>query len=134
MERCMGELNLRDCLIYLDDVIIFSSTFEEHLERLEAVSSRLKEHNLKLRADKCEFLKSRVTYLGHVVSENGIETDPEKTEAIRTWPIPKIVKDVRSFLGFTGFYRRFIENYSRIARPLNDLLVGHCTSKTPKKP
>ena len=73
-----------------------------------------------------------MTYFGHVVSENGIETDPEKIEAI--WPIPKTLQDVRSFLGFTGYYRRFIENYSRIARPLNDLLVGHCTSKTPKKP
>ena len=72
MERCMGELNLRDCLIYLDDVIIFSSTFEEHLERLDAVFSRLKQHNLKLKPSKCEFLKSEVTYLGHVVSEAGI--------------------------------------------------------------
>ena len=71
MEHCMGELNLRDCLIYLNKMIIVSSTFEEHLGRLEAVFSRLKEHNLKLRADKCEFLKSRVIYLGHVVSENG---------------------------------------------------------------
>ena len=78
-------------------------------------------------------MKSRVTYLGHVVSEMGIETDPDKTEAIRTWPIPKTVKDVRSFLGFTGYYRRFIQNYARIARPLNDLLVGHCTNKKAKK-
>ena len=94
----MGDLNLRDCVIYLYDVIIFSTTFEEHLESLQTVISRLK---LKLRADKCEFMRSRVTYLGHVVSENGIETDPEKTEAIRTWPIPKTVKDVRAFNGFT---------------------------------
>ena len=132
MERCMGDLNLSDCLIYLDDVIIFSKTFEEHLERLDAVFSRLKEHNLKLKGTKCEFLKSHVTYLGHVVSENGIETDPEKTEAIRTWSIPKTVKDVRAFLGFTGYYRRFIKDYARIARPLNDLLVGHCTNRKSK--
>ena len=132
MERCMGDLNLRDCLIYLDDVIIFSTTFEEHLERLDAVFSRLKEHNLKLKGAKCEFLKSHVTYLGHVVSENGIETDPEKTEAIRTWSVPKTVKDVRAFLGFTGYYRRFIKDYARIARPLNDLLVGHCTNRKSK--
>ena len=133
MERCMGEMNLRDCLIYLDDVIIFSTTFEEHLERLEAVFERLKDHNLKLKASKCEFMKSRVTYLGHVVSENGIETDPDKTEAVRTWPIPRTVKDVRAYLGFTGYYRRFIQNYARIARPLNDLLIGHSTSKKGKK-
>ena len=132
MERCMGDLNLRDCLIYLDDVIIFSTTFEEHLERLDAVFSRLKEHNLKLKGTKCEFMKSHVTYLGHDVSENGIETDSEKTEAIRTWSIPKTVKDVRAFLGFTGYYRRFIKDYARIARPLNDLLVGHCTNRKSK--
>ena len=90
MERCMGELNLRDCLIYLDDVIIFSSTFEEHLERLDAVFSRLKQHNLKLKPSKCEFLRSEVTYLGHVVSEEGIRTDPEKTKAVKNWPVPKI--------------------------------------------
>ena len=133
MERCMGELNLRDCLIYLDDVIIFSSTFEEHLERLDAVFSRLKQHNLKLKPSKCEFLISEVTYLGHVVSEAGIRTDPEKTKAIKNWPVPKNVKKVRAYLGFTGYYRRFIKDYAKIARPLNDLLVGHCTSKKTKK-
>ena len=132
MERCMGELNLRDCLIYLDDVIIFSTTFEEHLERLDAVFSRLEEHNLKLKGTKCEFMKSHVTYLGHVVSENGIETDPDKTEAIRSWSIPKTVKEVRAFLGFTGYYRRFIQDYAKIARPHNDLLVGHCTNRKMK--
>ena len=133
MERCMGELNLRDCLIYLDDVIIFSSTFEEHLERLDAVFSRLKQHNLKLKPSKCEFLKSEVTYLGHVVSEAGIRTDPEKTRAVKDWPVPRNIKEVRAYLGFTGYYRRFIKDYARIARPLNDLLVGHCTSKKQKK-
>ena len=133
MERCMGDMNLRDCLIYLDDVIIFSATFEEHLNRLEAVFSRLKEHNLKLKASKCECLQSKVTYLGHIVSEAGIQTDPEKTEAIKNWPRPNSVKDVRSFLGFTGYYRRFIKNYARIARPLNDLLVGQETNPKDQK-
>ena len=134
MERCMGEVNLRDCLIYRDDIIIFSSTVEQHLERLEAVFKRLAQHNLKLKASKCEFLRSRVTYLGHVVSEDGIETDPEKTEAVKNWPVPTSVKDVRAYLGFTGYYRKFIKNYARIARPLNDLLVGQCTNKKEKKP
>lgn len=123
MERCMGELNLRDCLIYLDDVIIFSATFDQHLERLEAVFSRLAENNLKLKPSKCEFFKSKVTYLGHVVSEEGIQADPDKIEAIASWPIPKTTKDVRKFLGFTGYYRRFIKNYATIVRPLNDLLI-----------
>lgn len=99
-------------MIYLDDVIIFSSTFEDHLKRLEALFSRLEQHKLKLKASKCEFMKSRVTYLGHVVSENGIETDPEKTDAVKSLPIPTSVKDVRVFLGFTGSYRRFMKDFA----------------------
>ena len=124
MERCMGDLNLQDCLIYLDDIIIFSATFEEHLERLQAVFERLEKHNLKLKPSKCHLFKERVVYLGHVVSEAGIQADPEKIEAVKNWPIPQNTKDVRKFLGFTGYYRRFIKGYASIARPLNDLLIG----------
>lgn len=133
MERCMGELNLRDCLIYLDDVIIFSQTFDEHLERLNSVFSRLEQHNLKLKSTKCEFFQRKITYLGHVVSEEGIEADPEKIEAVKSWAVPKSTKDVRKFLGFTGYYRRFVKNYAKIVRPLNDLLVGNCTKKNKNK-
>ena len=79
IERAIGELNLKDCLIYLDDIIIFSESFDQHLERLEAVFKRLHEHNLKVKASKCEFFMSEVTYLGHVVSEEGIKTDPDKS-------------------------------------------------------
>ena len=132
MERCIGDFNLRFCLIYLDDIIIYSSTFEEDLKRLESVFERLKVHNLKLKASKCEFFKTKFSYFGHVVSEEGIETDPEKTGTLKSWPTPKNVKDVRAFLGFTGYYCRFIKKYASIARPLNDLLVGHCTNNKQK--
>ena len=133
MERCMGDINLRDCLIYLDDIIIFSSTFEEHLGQLESVFRRLQEHNLKLKPSKCEFFRDQVVYLGHVVSHEGIQTDPSKIESVKTWPIPKNTQDVRKFLGFTGYYRRFIRDYAAIARPLNDLLVGHSTNLKNKR-
>ena len=113
--------------------MVFSSTFEEHVQRLEAVFERLQVNNLKLKASKCEFFKREVTYLGHVVSAEGIKTDPSKTEAVQTWPVPKTVKEVRMFPGFTGYYRRFIKGYASIARPLNDLLVGHPTNKTAAK-
>ena len=76
---------------------------------------RLEQHNLKLKASKCEFFKTKVSFLGHVVSELGVETEIEKTEALKSWPIPKNVKDVRAFLGFTGYYRRFIKEYASIA-------------------
>ena len=82
MERCIGDLNLYDCL--LNDIITFSSAFEDHLRHLEAIFSRLKQHNLKLKASKYEFQKSEVTYLGHVVSEDGVKTDPEKLDALKT--------------------------------------------------
>ena len=88
IERCMGELNLKECLIFLDDILFFSETFEEHLERLEAVFSRLRQTGLKLKPSKCEFFKTSVKYLGHVVSQDGVETDPNKIEALTTWPVP----------------------------------------------
>ena len=129
----MGELNLRDCLIYLDDIMIFSSTLEQHLDRLHAVFSNLEQHNLKLNPAKYAFFRKQVVYLGHVVSEEGIHTDPAKTESVRNWPIPKTTKDVRKFLGFTGYNRRFIEGYAATTRPLNDLLVGHSTYPVARK-
>ena len=133
MERCMGELNLKQCLIFLDDILVFSQNFEEHLERLEAVFSRLKQHGLKLKGSKCEFFQTKVRYLGHVVSQSGVETDPDKLSALSSWPVPNNVKALRSFLGFTGYYRRFVKDYARIVKPLNDLLVGHPTQKPVSK-
>lgn len=133
MERCMGDMNLKECLIFLDDILIFSETFEDHIERLQAVFSRLHQHGLKLKASKCEFFKDHVKYLGHVVSENGVHTDPEKLDALASWPRPTNVKLLRSYLGFTGYYRRFIKDYAKIAKPLNDLLVGHSTNKVANK-
>ena len=124
----MGDLNLRDCLIYLDDIIIFSSTFEEHFQRLQAVFENLEKHNLKLKPSTWEFFKERVVYLGHLVSTEGIHVDPTKAEAVINWPVPKCTKDVRKFLGSSGYYRWFVEGYATIARPLNDLLVGHLTN------
>ena len=132
METCMGDMNLMECLIFLDDVLVFSSTFEEHLERLEGVFQKLETHGLKLKPSKCEFFKTSVHYLGHVVSADGIHTDPDKISALTTWPVPVNIKTLRTFLGFTGYYRRFVKDYAKIVRPLNDLLVGHPTNKKTK--
>ena len=121
-----------NCLNYLDDVIIFSTTFEEHLDRLKSVFTRLAENNLKLKASKYEFFKSQVKHPGHVVSEAGIQIDQEKLEALKYWPVPKNVKEVRAYLGFMGYYRHLVKHYARIARPLNDLLVGHCSTTKSK--
>ena len=124
MEKCMGDLHLKECLIYLDDIIVFSSTFEEHLERLERVLNRLIEYGLKLKPSKCNFFMKEVKYLGHVISERGIETDPDKIKALQEWPVPSNITELRSFLGFAGYYRRFVKNYSKIAGPLYSLTGG----------
>lgn len=111
MEHCLGHRNFEMVLLYLDDVIIFSRTYEEHLEHLEEVFTQLVRAGLKLKPSKCHLLKPKVQYLGHVVSAEGVKPDPEKIRVVRDWSVPKTEKDVRSFLGFVGYYRRFIENY-----------------------
>lgn len=133
METCMGDLNLKECLIFLDDVLIFSQTFDEHINRLEACFERLETHGLKLKPSKCEFFSNHVSYLGYVVSSQGIHTDPEKIAPLTTWPVPVGIKTLRTFLGFTGYYRRFVKDYAKIVKPLNDLLIGHPTNRTAKK-
>lgn len=98
MERCMGQLNLQDCLIYLYDIIIFSPDVESHIDRLDAVFRQLAEYNMKIKPSKCEFFKTKISYLGQIVSADGIQADPEKMEAVRTWPTPRSVRKVRQFL------------------------------------
>lgn len=125
MEKCMGDINLREVLVFLDDIIVFSRTLEEHETRLTRVLNRLRENGLKLSPEKCRFFQTSVRYLGHIVSRNGVETDPKKTEALKTWPRPQTLKDLRSFLGFSGYYRRFVEGYSQIVKPLTNLTAGY---------
>uniref|UniRef100_A0AAR2JKB7 Gypsy retrotransposon integrase-like protein 1 n=1 Tax=Pygocentrus nattereri TaxID=42514 RepID=A0AAR2JKB7_PYGNA len=125
MEKCVGDMNLREVVVFLDDVIVFSKTLEEHEIRLMRVLSRLKEYGLKLSPAKCRFFQTSVRYLGHIVSQSGVETDPDKVEALKTWPRPQNLKQLRSFLGFSGYYRRFIKDYSSIVKPLTDLTSGY---------
>lgn len=121
----MGDLNQREALVFIDDLIVFSDTLEEHESRLLQVLKRLKEYGLKLSPEKCKFFQTSVKYLGHIVSQHGVKTDPEKIEALKTWPVPKNLKELRSFLGFSGYYRRFVKDYSKIIKPLNDLTAGY---------
>ena len=93
----MGELHLRECLIYRDDIIIFSKTFDEHLVRLENVFRQLEHHGLKLKGSKCEFFERQVQYLGHIVSDRGVQTDPDKIAALKEWQPPFNIKELGSF-------------------------------------
>ena len=124
MENCLGDLHLNWCIIYLDDIVIYSETPEEHVERLEAVFKKLSAAGLKLKPNKCEFFKSQITYLGHIVSNEGIATDPKKIKAIQSWPRPETVTQVQKFMGLTNYYRKFIHNYAKVAKPLHQLVSG----------
>lgn len=134
MEKCMGDMNLKEVLVFLDDIIVFSKTLEEHETRLIKVLNRLKEYGLKLSPEKCKFFQTSVRYLGHVVSRNGVETDPEKVKALQTWPVPTDLKELRSFLGFAGYYRRFIKSYSNLVKPLTNLTSGYPPLRKGTKP
>lgn len=125
MERVMGTINLKEVLVFLDDIIVFSTTLEEHEARLQHVLQQLRENGLKLSPQKCHFFQTSVRYLGHIVSSRGVETDPEKISALNTWPRPQTLSELKSFLGFAGYYRRFVQDFSKIVRPLNDLTGGY---------
>lgn len=109
-------------LVFFDDILVYSKNEAEHQEHLKIVLRLLKKHQFYANEKKCVFGQSSVSYLGHVLSSKGVAADPEKIEAMKAWPLPKNVTALRGFLGLTGYYRRFVANYGRIARPLTGLL------------
>lgn len=112
------------CVIYLDDVLIFGRSIEEHNERLKEVLQQFRKSGMKLSPHKCVFLRKEVRYLGHVISEKGISTDPEKVKSIMQWPVPKCVGEVHSFVGLCNYYRSFIQNFSQIVEPLQRIVAS----------
>lgn len=121
MEKVLFGLTPQKCLCYLDYIIILGKTFDQALENLQLVFQRLREANLKLKPKKCFLFQPKVTYLGHVVSEDGITCDPAKVEAVKYWPTPTNKSEIRSILGLIGYYRKFIPNFSERASPLTKL-------------
>lgn len=121
MERVLAGLTWKQCLVYLDDIISYSKTFDEHLAHLHVIFTRIDKANLKLSPEKCVLFQKQVSFLGHLVSEDGVATDPRKIEDVKNWRTPRSVREVRSFLGLCSYYRKFVMCFSTIAKPLHKL-------------
>ncbi|XP_060564385.1 uncharacterized protein LOC132723637 [Ruditapes philippinarum] len=121
MERVLAGLTWKQCLVYLDDIIAYSKTFEDHLTSLDEIFGRMSEANLKLSPEKCVLFQKQVNFLGHVISSDGVATDPRKIEEVRNWRTPRKVREIRSFLGLCSYYRKFVKGFSSIAKPLHKL-------------
>ena len=118
MDRVLQGLRWSRCLVYLDDIISFGGTFSGALSNLTLIFERLRSYGLQLKSSKCHLFRASVPFLGHIVGRRGLECDPKKIEDVKSWPIPDCLKSIRQFLGFVGYYRRFIPRFADIATPL----------------
>lgn len=122
MDRALKGLIGKCCFVYLDDIIIFGQTIQEHNTNLAIILQQLTELNLKLQPEKCEFLKPELEYLGHVISKDGVKPNSKKIEAVKEFKQPRNSKEIKQFLGLAGYYRKFIQNFAKIAKPLSKLV------------
>ena len=122
MNSILSGLQGIELFVYLDDIVIYSTSIHEHEIKFNQLMDRLRRAKLQLQPDKCEFLRHEVKYLGHVISENGVKPDPKKIEAVSNFPRPRKSKNIKQFLRLAGYYRRFIPNFSKVAKPLTQLL------------
>jgi hypothetical protein len=113
---------LKNVMVYMDDIIVYSTSLQEHIQNLEDVFRRLRESNFKIQLNKSEFMKRETPFLGHIITTNGIKPDPDKIKAVQQFPIPKTVKEIKSFLGLLGYYRKFIPQLAKLTKPLTSCL------------
>jgi hypothetical protein len=122
MNSILSGLQGIEFFVYLADIVIYSTSLREHEIKFNQLMDRLRKAKLQLQPEKCEFLRHEVKYLGHVISENGVKPDPKKIETVSNFPRPRKPKNIKQFLGLTGYYRRFIPNFSKVTKPLTQLL------------
>lgn len=127
MDRVLTGLQGIEVFVYMDDIVVYARSLREHEIKFNKLAQRLRAANLHLQPDKCEFLRTEVTYLGHIISNDGVKPDPKKISAVKDFPTPKRAKNVKQFLGLAGYYRRFIPDFSKIAKPLTKLLKKNMT-------
>lgn len=118
MNNTLKEYINKICVVYMDDILIFSTSFDEHINSINKIFKTLRKANLKVQIDKCDFAKNSTKFLGHIIEEGKIKPDPIKIEAIRKWPLTRNRKEIKSFLGITGYYRKFIKDYAKVASPM----------------
>ncbi|KAM0735252.1 Retrovirus-related Pol polyprotein from transposon 17.6 [Formica fusca] len=122
MDNVLTGLQGNELFVYLDDIVVYARSLKEHDVKVKELMQRLREANLQLQPDKCQFLRHEVAYLEHIIGNDGVRPDPSKIKAVEHFPIPRNYKNIKQFLGLVGYYRRFIKNFSKIAKPLTDLL------------
>ncbi|XP_069486213.1 uncharacterized protein [Ambystoma mexicanum] len=122
MDHIFSDILLHTVIVYLDDILFFSTSPSDHRQHVKEVLRRLFNNHLYCKLEKCEFHRNQVAYLGYIISANGVAMDPKKVSGITDWPIPMCIKDLQRFLGFTNFYRRFIPHYFQEILPLTALL------------
>ena len=122
MDQVLRGLQGVEVFVYLDDIVVYAKNLEEHEKKVRRLFTRLNDAKLTLQPDKCEFLRTEVTYLGHIISRSGVRPDSKKLTAVKHFPRPKNQKNVRQFLGLAGYYRRFIKDFAAKAKPLTELL------------
>lgn len=122
MDRVLSGMQGIELFVYMDDIVIYANSLKEHREKFEKLLGRLKSAGLVLEPDKCKFLCKEIGYLGHIISKDGVRPDPKKLEAVSKFPQPKNRRNIKQFLGLAGYYRKFIPNFAKIAKPLTNLL------------
>jgi hypothetical protein len=128
MNKIFASFLRKFVLVFFDDILIYSKSEAEHADHLKVVLQILKENQLTAKRRKCDFAVSHVEYLGHLISSTGVATNPAKIKDMQSWPLPTTIKQLRGFLGLTGYYRRFIKDYGIICKPLHELLKNRLFS------